>query len=96
MPAWSGAENWRWSSLYHRLHDLDPKNRLSEWPVKMPRNWVDRVNKAQTEAAVEALRRSVNRGSPFGAEDWQEETAKDLGLGFTLRPRGRPRKDADA
>jgi putative transposase len=34
----------------------------------------------------------VLRGSPFGSEDWQKRIAKRLGLEYTLRPRGRPKK----
>ncbi len=48
------------------------------------------VQTPQTEAELEALRRSVVRGSPFGEASWQEQTAKRLGLQSTLRPRGRP------
>jgi putative transposase len=36
----------------------------------------------------------VNRGTPFGAADWVVRTAEQMGLEATLRPRGRPRKDA--
>ena len=32
----------------------------------------------------------------FGDEQWQRETAQRLGLEFTLRPRGRPRKKRGA
>ena len=39
-----------------------------------------------------ALRRSVERGTPFGSEHWVVKTATELGLQSTLRPRGRPRK----
>ena len=38
------------------------------------------------------LRESVARERPFGTEDWTRQTAERLGLGFTLRGRGRPRK----
>jgi putative transposase len=44
------------------------------------------------EAELEALRRSVVRGAPFGEAWWQERTAKRLGLQSTLRARGRPWK----
>jgi putative transposase len=88
------SENWRWSSLSHRLLGLEPKIRLSGWPVKMPRDWLAHVNKPQTEAEVKALQRSMKRGTPYGSEEWQEKTAEKLDLDFTLRPRGRPRKAA--
>jgi len=87
------AEDWRWSSLFHRCQGCEPKDRLSAWPVSMSRDWVAHVNRPQTEAEVEALRRSLVRGAPYGSEEWQEKTAKRLGLTYTLRPRGRPKKE---
>ena len=50
------------------------------------------ANQPQSEAELEALRRCVNRGRPFGNPDWVAETAKRLNLQWTLRPRGRPKK----
>jgi hypothetical protein len=44
-------------------------------------------------SAAEALRRSANRGCPFGSQEWQAETVKELGLESTMRPRGRPRME---
>ena len=44
---------------------------------------------------LEALRRSVARGQPFGGPSWQERTAKALGLQSTFRRQGRPRKSGD-
>jgi putative transposase len=61
-----------------------------------PDNWVEWVNQPQTEAELGAVRRSVARGCPFGAPAWQEQTARRLGLEFTLRPRGRPPKASRA
>jgi len=37
---------------------------------------VDLVNTAQTGAEVEAVRRAVARGSPFGSGTWQRRIAK--------------------
>jgi putative transposase len=87
------AEAWRWSSLYARTKgDIRAPQWLHPWPIAMPRNWVELVNAAQTEADLEALRRSVSRGTPFGSPVWQQATARRLRLESTLRPRGRPRK----
>jgi hypothetical protein len=57
---------------------------------------VEHVNAPQTEAELEALRRAIHRNSPYGNPQWQQSIAKRLGLGATLRPRGRPRKSAQA
>ena len=87
------AENWRWGSLWHR-HQGDAKGKalLSSWPLPRPRTWLDHVNRAETTQELEALRKAVRRGYPFGDPRWQKRTAKRLSLESTLRPRGRPRK----
>ncbi len=64
---------------------------LHPGPHPRPDDWVKWVNRRQTEAELEALRTSVERGAPFGSERWQKRTARRMGLEFTLRPRGRPR-----
>ena len=56
------------------------------------RDWPRHVAEPQTEAELLALRRSVNRGTPYGSETWQKRAVTRLGLASTLRPRGRPRK----
>lgn len=85
------AEAWRWSSLALRTQDPPPKL-LASCPVKLPRGWTSLVNRPQTEAEVQAVRRSIERGAPLGGAFWQRRTAEKLGLQSTLRPRGRPRK----
>jgi putative transposase len=89
----SRAEKWRWSSLWQRGHtDGKLAQILHSWPLPEPRDWRALVNAAQTRAEVDAVRRAVMRGSPFGSENWQRRIAKRLGLEYTLRARGRPRK----
>jgi putative transposase len=91
------AEAWRWSSLWRRLHgDDEPGRLLSAGPLPLPADWVARVNMAQTEGELDALRRSVRRGCPFGSPAWQQGMAQRQGLGHTLRPVGRPKKQAAA
>jgi len=65
---------------------------LHDWPVPMPTNWLSWVKEPQTNAELNALRRSVARGTPYGSIPWQKRTAGRLGLEATLRPRGRPKK----
>ena len=50
------------------------------------------MNEPQTEAELEALRRSVVRGCRYGSERWVAGAVVRLGLESTLRPRGRPKK----
>jgi putative transposase len=87
------AEDWRWCSLWRRERgDEEAKALLSDWPVATPKNWLQWVNEAQTAGELEALRRSVQRGLPFGKEGWVKRTVRQLGLETTTRPRGRPKK----
>ena len=67
-----------------------------EGPVPRPHPWIDTVNLPQTRAELEAIRRSIDRGAPLGDLDWVRQTARRLGLEYTLNPRGRPRKKPKA
>jgi len=85
------AQDWRWSSL--STHSAArAKEVLTEGPVPKGTGWTRHVNTAQTEVELAQLRRSVNRGTPFGSAAWVERTARTLGLESTTRPRGRPPK----
>jgi putative transposase len=82
--------DWPWSSLgLHGQTDRPPW--YNEGPVRRGRDWVDYVAQPQTDAELVALRRSVERGVPYGGERWQKKTITALGLESTLRSRGRPR-----
>lgn len=88
----SQAEEWQWGSLYRWLRgSAEDKSLLSTWPLPRKPNWRDHVNAPQTEAEIAALRRSIQRGCPFGDEPWSNRTVRRLGLESTLRPRGRPK-----
>jgi putative transposase len=87
------AEDWRWCSLWRRRRGgRKGASWLSDWPVPIPSDWPALVNEPQTEAELDAIRRSVHRGQPYGGDSWVRVTARDLGLESTLRARGRPRK----
>jgi putative transposase len=91
------AQAWRWGSLWHRLQEPKVDRAiLRDWPLPVPADWIRQVNRAQTEAELEAVRRSVQRGRPYGDEGWAKRVAARLGLESTFRDRGRPRKQADA
>ena len=66
--------------------------RLIGWRlVRGLRPWLEYVATPQTDVELLALRRSVERGVPYGNR-WQAQAIAALGLEGTLRPRGRPRK----
>jgi putative transposase len=85
------AENWRWGSLWRWNQPTEPAPALlSPWPMPRSPNWIAKVNEAMIAAELEAVRRSLQRGRPFGDDRWTLATAERLGLMSTLRPRGRP------
>lgn len=87
------AEEWRWSSLWRRTSgDAAARSLLHPLPIAEPSDWLELVNRPQSEAEEEAIRRSIHRGAPWGGTQWQVRTAQLLDLGRTLTPRGRPRK----
>lgn len=95
------AEDWRWGSLWRWVNrgkvmeevpELTPGSIAGSSPgSERPRNWVVRVNQAETAAELEALRECVNRGRPYGEAAWVERVVKKLDLQTTMRARGRPR-----
>jgi putative transposase len=88
------AQDWPWSSLATRASSSG-RLLLDAGPLDRPRDWMRRVNQSLAEPALASIRQSVIRGRPLGEERWILRTATRLGLGFTLRPRGRPKKTPD-
>ena len=62
------------------------------WPVDRPADWLELVNEPQTPAEEAAVLASIGRSRPLGTDAWSARTAEALGLQWTLRPRGRPKK----
>jgi len=61
------AEPWRWGRLHRwKSGPAQEKAVLAAWPLPPWPGWVEHVNGPQTEAERAAVRRRVQRGSPFG------------------------------
>jgi putative transposase len=90
------AEDWRWCSLWRRLHPevVEQVPTLCEWPVGRRPDWLGWVNCARTPKEFASVERALEKGIPFGSQRWQVEAAKRLGLVSKLQPRGRPRAAA--
>ncbi len=88
------AEQWRWGSAWVR-RQREPTAWLPA-PTDPPlsRQWRAWVNKPQAAAEVAAIRHCIRRGAPYGDPQWVRGSAVRLGLGNTLRPRGRPKKQS--
>jgi putative transposase len=88
------AGEWRWSSCWLRRHGApELKRLLSPWPLPMPTDWESLINQPQTEAELAAIRRSVDRGNPFGTDLWRRNLSQVLGVDSIFREPGRPRRD---
>jgi putative transposase len=86
------AQQWRWGSLFRwQRNSAEDRQLLAAWPLPRQAGWIEHVNAPQTELELLAVRRSVQRGMPFGDEGWTQRAVRRLGLESTLRPRGRPK-----
>ena len=89
----SQAEAWQWSSLWiHQFGSPEHREMLSDWPIGRPRKWLQYVNEPETDAELEALRRSCCRGTPYGSSNWVDKTVRKLNLESTIRSPGRPKE----
>jgi hypothetical protein len=80
-------------SLHERSQAGDPTGSiLSDWPIARPSDRVERANAPLSARERKRLRRSLDRGRPFGDDGWADGMAMRLGIEHTLRPEGRPPK----
>ncbi len=88
------AGQWAPSSLAIRTGNNDKPITLCKSPVELPKQWHRMVNNIATidQGIMSKIERSIDRGSPLGDDKWIAQTAAELGLESTIRPRGRPRK----
>ncbi len=85
------AEDWPWSSLGRHAGAGGMSVQLEPWPVPRPRNWLALVNQSLNDEHLAQLRTSINRGRPFGENNWVARTAKRLSLESTIRDPWRPK-----
>ena len=84
------AEDWEWSSLPATDRPARPAW-LDPGPAPRGEGWVEEVNRVADDGELARIRRSGDRGAPFGSEAWAARAADLLGLQSSLRARGRPR-----
>lgn len=84
---------WRFGSLWRWAHGTaKDKSLLATWPLPRRPKWIDFVAAAITDQERQAIQRSIQRGVPFGDDNWVSKTVQRFGLQSTLRSRGRPRR----
>ena len=87
----ASAQDWRWSSLWRREQgSAKDRELLAELPTELPLNYLDSVNTILGEERLDTIRRSVNKGTPFGSLEWMDDMVQRHGLESTTRGPGRP------
>lgn len=87
------AEHWRWSSLFRRQKGtFQEKKMLSELPIDLPHNYLGSVNELLKDDTLAEVRYAVNKGKPYGTNQWLARMLDRFELSHTLRGAGRPRK----
>jgi len=89
------AEEWQWSSVWRReFGDADCRAVLSDWPTAIPKDWLRRLNRPESDRELESLRRCANQNQPYGSDEWVDRVTKQFGLESVFRHRGRPCKES--
>jgi putative transposase len=96
------AADYRWSSFQAHgvgasdslLDRVEAYEALAVRRAARLRRWSAYVHQIPEEAELAAIRRSNETGLPFGESRWVDGLCRRLHLDLTIRPRGRPRKDA--
>ena len=85
------AGDWEWSS-YAVRNGSECEFGLSDGPLELPKNWNKLVHADIDKDEIKQLDNSIKRGAPLGNFAWAVDTAREMKLESTLKPRGRPRK----
>ena len=75
------AEDWQWSSL-NRTSEGEEMPGLVEGPVPKYLKWLEFVNEPLTAAELSAVRNSLCRQVPYGAEGWRSVTSASHGIRY--------------
>jgi len=87
------CENWQWGSAWRRMKgSITQKKLLAPSPVPFPHGYVKWINSIDDKDELLSIRRSVNKGMPYGRERWVEKMVQAHHLETTRRAAGRPRK----
>ncbi len=88
------AENWQWSSLWRREYGSQKqKEILDSWLMPVPKNYLDYVNRPESDNQLESIRESIAKNRPFGESDWVSGMVNKFGLGMVMRHMGRPKNE---
>ena len=85
------CEDWRWGSAWRRISGTSThKKLLAAPPVPFPHGYRNWINTPDQEDDLGDIRHSVNKGVPYGKEQWVAKMVTKYHLETTLRAPGRP------
>ena len=86
-------KDWKWSSYYKRSFGVPAQKKLlATKSIAWPENFEQTLALPEEKEKLEMIRNSINRGRPYGSNDWTNKVMKEFGLEVTERRRGRPNK----
>jgi putative transposase len=89
----AACEEWQWGSAWRRVNGTPvQKKLLSESPTPLPKDYLSWINTPDREDDIKLLRNAVNKGVPFGNEEWVDKKVDKYKLETTRRTVGRPKK----
>jgi len=87
------CEDWQWGSAWRRVYGTaQQKKLLDRLPGQFPDEYLNWINTVEPSEEIETIRRSVNKGVPYGRERWVDSMVAAYHLETTLRSAGRPKK----
>lgn len=88
------AEHWPWSSASVAVGSSGQLV-LSEWPVRRPEDWIERLNVPEPARSLEKIRAAVWNGRHYGSPSWRLRTSRELRWRSGLQQSGRPQAAVD-
>ncbi len=71
------AEDWKYSSLHRRLNGTPKQKKLlAKLPTTLPHHYLKEVNTLYEKDELTTLRNSVQKGIPYGNENWVAQFVK--------------------
>jgi putative transposase len=86
-------ETWRWGSAYRRMNgNRAEKQLLAPSPTPLPHGYRTWIHESEPSEDLLTVRKSVNKGIPYGREAWRDKMITRFSLEQVLRTPGRPKK----
>jgi putative transposase len=87
----TNIQNWKYSSAYQRLY-VPNSSVVSSSPISLPKKYLQFLQLPLTATELDVARNAVNKGKPFGSDEWSDTMIDRHKLSMTARGRGRPIK----